>query len=50
MPAYENYSFDEKDGITLFSVDMDSTDEYYEYFMQSWPKALEKLKEVAENN
>ncbi len=49
-PSYENYSFEEKDGGTLFTVNIDSTDEYYEFFMQSWPKALEKLKEVAERN
>lgn len=49
-PSYENYSFEEKDGGTLFTLDMDSTDEYYDYFLEAWPKALEKLKEVAENN
>lgn len=47
-PSYENYSFEEKDGGTLFTLDMDSNDEYYEMFMEMWPKALEKLKEVAE--
>lgn len=47
-PSYENYSFEEKDGGTLFSIDMDSADEYYEFFMESWPKALEKLKEICE--
>lgn len=50
IPAYENYSFEEKDGTTLFSIDVDASDEYYEYFIQTWPKALEKLKEVAERN
>lgn len=47
-PSYENYSFEEKDGGTLFTLDMDSTDEYYDMFMETWPQALEKLKEVAE--
>lgn len=47
-PSFENYSFEEKDGGTLFTVDMDSNDEYYEMFMEMWPKALKKLKEVAE--
>ncbi len=47
-PSYENYSFEERDGGTLFTVDMDSNDEYYEMFLELWPKALEKLKEVAE--
>lgn len=49
-PGYENYSFDAKNGETVFTVDMDATDEYYEFFSQVWPKALEKLKEVAERN
>jgi hypothetical protein len=49
-PGYENYSFEARSGETVFAVDMDTTDEYYEYFIQVWPKALEKLKEVAERN
>lgn len=49
-PSYENYTFEERDGSTLFTLDMDATDEYYEYFVATWPKALEKLKEVAEKN
>lgn len=47
-PSFENYSFEEKDGGTLFTLDMDSTEEYHDMFMETWPKALEKLKEVAE--
>lgn len=47
-PSYENYSFEEQDGGTLFRVEMDAADEYYEMFMETWPQALEKLKEVAE--
>lgn len=47
-PSYENYTFEEKDGVTTFTLDMDSLEEYYDYFVEAWPKALEKLKEVAE--
>jgi uncharacterized protein YndB with AHSA1/START domain len=47
-PSYENYSFEDLGNGTLFTVDMDATDEYYEYFTEAWPKALEKLKEIAE--
>jgi hypothetical protein len=38
----------DKDGITEVSVDMDSNDEYEEMFRNTWPKALQRLKELAE--
>lgn len=47
-PAYENYTLKEVDGKTEFIVDMDGEDEYVDFFNEIWPKALEKLKEVAE--
>ena len=47
-PAYENYSFKEKDGGTELTVEMDIEDEYKEEFEKMWPKALEALKELAE--
>jgi uncharacterized protein YndB with AHSA1/START domain len=47
-PSYENYTFEETNDGTLFKLDMDATDEYYEFFLQSWPKALEKIKELSE--
>lgn len=46
--AMENYSFTEKNGITLFSVDADSNQEFKAYFFETWPKALNKLKEICE--
>lgn len=46
--GYENYSFEEKDGITTVTVDMDTIDEYLDYFDNTYPNALNKLKEVAE--
>lgn len=50
-PSFENYTFEKiSDNETKFTLDMDSNDEYYEMFMEMWPKALEKLKEVAERN
>lgn len=48
IPAYENYTFNEKDGGTEVVVDMDQADEYKEMFDEMWPKALERLKELAE--
>jgi hypothetical protein len=48
--AMENYTLKEKNGKTTLLVEMDATDEFGDYFTQAWPKALEKLKEIAELN
>ncbi len=48
-PAFENYTFTEKDGGTEVSIDMDIVnEEYKEMFEGMWPKALLKLKEITE--
>jgi len=47
-PAYENYTFKEKDGSTEVLVDMDIEEEHKTMFEDMWPKALQKLKELAE--
>ncbi len=47
-PAFENYTFKEKDGGTELFVDMDIAPEYKEMFETIWPKALDTLKELAE--
>ncbi len=47
-PAFENYTFIEKDGGTEVQVDMDSAEEYAEMFNDMWPKGLARLKEIAE--
>jgi uncharacterized protein YndB with AHSA1/START domain len=44
----ENYHFREEGGQTIVSVTMDSNEEYKTYFEQTWPKALQKLKEICE--
>lgn len=46
--AFENYTFSEKGGGTELSVGVDIAPEYKEMFESMWPKALEKLKELAE--
>lgn len=47
--GFENYSFSDTEGGTLVSVDMlNIPDEYAGMFEDTWPNALEKLKEVAE--
>lgn len=47
-PAFENYTFREKDGATEVLVDMDAEDEHETMFREMWPKALQKLKELGE--
>ena len=44
---FENYSFGEHDGVTDLEVTMDTADEWKEMFATSWPKALQKLKELS---
>ena len=48
--SLENYSLKEVKGKTELTVDMDVTDEYKDYFKETWPKALDKLKELSEKN
>lgn len=47
--ALENYTFKEKNGKTEVLVEMDTVEEYKEMLQDTWPKALQKLKELAEN-
>lgn len=44
----ENYTFEENGGVTNVTVDLDSTEEFVDYMNQTYPKALEKLKEICE--
>lgn len=46
--ALENYSFDENNGITTVTVDVDTNEEHLDYFNEAWVKALDKLKELVE--
>ena len=48
-PAFENYTFKDVSGATELLIDVDTNDEYGELFKGMWPKALEKLKELAES-
>ena len=47
-PAFENYTFNAKDGGTEVEVDLDVTPEYEQYMRDTWPKALAKLKNLCE--
>jgi hypothetical protein len=46
--ALENYTFKKIDGKTELLVDVDITEDFKELFQGLWPKALHKLKELAE--
>lgn len=46
--AIENYKLSTKDGKSLLSVELDTTEDHKSYFEEKWPIALEKVKELAE--
>lgn len=48
--ALENYTLKTVSGKTELVVDMDMTEEFRDYFLKTWPVALEKVKELAEKN
>ena len=50
-PTHENYRLEKLDDmLTRFSIESDIEEEYYEYFQGMWTSALEKLKQVCEEN
>ena len=46
--ATENYTLKEESGFITLTVDMEITEEHKDYFNTTWPKALDKIKELAE--
>jgi hypothetical protein len=46
--GFENYTFEEKDGITTVIVDLDLTADFVDFMNETYPKALDKLKEICE--
>ena len=48
--AKESYTLIEDNGKTKLEVDLDSTDEFKDYFLKTFPLALEKVKDLAEKN
>ena len=46
--AMENYTLIENEGLTTLSVDIDVTAEYQAYFTETFPKALDIVKVLAE--
>ena len=46
--GFENYSFEENNGTTTVTVDLDTTEDFIDYMNENYPKALDKLKELCE--
>ena len=46
--GFENYTFEENSNSTTVIVDLDTTEEFVDYMNQTYPKALDKLKELCE--
>lgn len=40
--AHENYTLADSNGGTKLTVEMDTNEEFYNYFKEIWPKALDK--------
>lgn len=48
-PAYENYRLSDSGAGTRVEVEMDVTPDYEDDMLESWPRALARLKEICEN-
>lgn len=46
----ENYTLSTLNGSTKITVEMDIVDSHYTYFITTFPKGLEKIKEIAETH
>jgi hypothetical protein len=47
--GFENYTFEENNGVTNIAIELVGlTEDLIQYMNDSWPKALNKLKEVCE--
>lgn len=47
--GYEIYHFEEKNGMTTVTVELEIIEEYIDYFKEAYPNGLDKLKEMCEN-
>lgn len=45
----ENYTLQEQNGSTIVTVETETAEDYADYFNDTWPKALEKLKQLSES-
>lgn len=47
--GFENYTFEETNGTTTVTVELDTTEDFLDYMNETYPKALDRLKEICEN-
>lgn len=48
--AFENYSLEAKENRTILTIDLNVPKDWLQYMEETWPKALDKVAELAENN
>lgn len=48
--SLENYTFSIENDLILVAVDLDADPDFRDYFLETWPRALEKLKNICEGN
>ena len=48
LKLQDNYTFSANSQETLLKIDIDGVEEFKSYFKETWPKALNKLKEICE--
>ncbi len=48
--AKENYTLTENNHVTTLDVEQDISAEYKDYFLTTWPKAMQAIKTMAEQN
>lgn len=46
--ALENYTLSAVNGDTALRIDIDIADKWKNYFLETWPQALKKVKDLAE--
>lgn len=46
--GFEKYHFEENNGTTTVTVELDTTEDFIDYMNEKYPKALNKLKELCE--
>lgn len=47
--GHENYSYEENNGLTTVTIEIDVTEDFIDYYNTTCPQALEKLKEICES-
>lgn len=48
--AMESYFLKELNGVTELEIELDMTEEFEQYFLDTFPKAMDLIKQISENN